>query len=186
MLAPPRGLITAGGGFPIAGMPGASRLYRATRCGRFRRCMKHKSRAVEQRDADKQGFLKVLAERGTVCAACAAIGRGRTTVYSWRETDEEFANAWDDIVETTTDEIERTLVELALKGYNEVETITDPSGGITEKVRRRMDPGSLRFLLGSRRREVYGERRQVEHRGDVTVKRVVFESEEPEPEEADL
>ena len=59
-----------------------------------------RSRAREATQAKrKERFLKELAKRANVSAAAKAAKVDRSTPYHWRETDPEFAAAWDEAVE---------------------------------------------------------------------------------------
>jgi hypothetical protein len=69
-------------------------------------------RTLARRDA----FLRLLGEGCSVAEAAKAIGLGRRTMYDWRGDDEDFGDAWDDAVETITEDIESALARAALGG----------------------------------------------------------------------
>lgn len=64
----------------------------------------------------KKRFLKELAEHKVIYKACEAVGVGRKTVRRWREADEEFRDAWDEIYERTTDQLEAASLKRAITG----------------------------------------------------------------------
>lgn len=73
----------------------------------------------------------------------AAIGIERTHYYRWRDQHPEFATAADAAIEAGTDRLEDIAVKRA----------EDQSDTL------------LIFLLKARRREKFGDRQQLEHRG---------------------
>lgn len=58
-------------------------------------------------------FLGALRDGLSINAACKASGVARRTAYDWREADPEFRKAWDDAVETGTDELEDVAIARA-------------------------------------------------------------------------
>jgi hypothetical protein len=93
---------------------------------------------LEKRDK----FLSILARGGSTSLAAKKAGIGRTTAYELRARDEEFKQQWDDAVEQGTDTLEDAAVDRAINGKSDTMII---------------------FLLKSRRKEKYAERR--EHTG---------------------
>lgn len=65
-----------------------------------------------------KAFLTALAHNGVVTYACEAAGIGRRTAYDRRETDTEFAAAWEDAVEEARDRIEAEAIRRAVDGYD--------------------------------------------------------------------
>lgn len=104
-----------------------------------------------------------------------AVGRigGR-----WRRDDTPFADAWDEIVESVTDKIEKEAVRIATEGTLEPVFYQGEQCGTVRKVH----PGLIQFLLERRRRSTYGRHDTV----DVNVddKRAVLVVEKP-AEDAD-
>ncbi len=88
-------------------------------------------------------FLAALGEGLSVAGAAKLAGVGRQTVYDWRKRDGEFAAAWDDAIETGTDNLE------------------------DEARRRPMSTSDtlMIFLLKARRPDKYKERRASELSG---------------------
>ena len=68
------------------------------------------------RTARKQVFLDELRQRYSVYHACKAAGIGRTTVYAWRQDDDEFAKAWDAALADAVDVLEASAYQRALEG----------------------------------------------------------------------
>ena len=68
------------------------------------------------RTARKQAFLDELRQKYSVYHACKAAGIGRTTVYAWRQDDDEFAKAWDAALADAVDVLEASAYQRALEG----------------------------------------------------------------------
>lgn len=68
-------------------------------------------------EAKKTEFLEHMRQAyGIVAIACEKSGIGRTTYYRWRDTDVEFAQAVDDILQTQGDFVESNLLRLIEHG----------------------------------------------------------------------
>ena len=61
-------------------------------------------------------FCQALAEGGSVSKAASAVGVSRNAMYKLRKRDEEFAQEWDDAVESGTDVLEDEAVRRAKEG----------------------------------------------------------------------
>ena len=70
----------------------------------------------DKRDTQKKRFIETLTQQGTVSCAAQAAGVSRMTAYRWRETDREFASAWDDAMGTAVDAVESALYQKARSG----------------------------------------------------------------------
>lgn len=92
-------------------------------------------------------WLEAYRETGTVSGACRQLGISRARAYRERQADEDFALAWHEIEQATTDEIEKTAVQIALEG----------------------NPTMLIFMLKCRKPEIYTERHHLEHSGSVSL-----------------
>ncbi len=64
-------------------------------------------------------FLATLAETGNVTRAAGAIGCGRSTVYEWREADDDFAKAWERAMRIATYGLEDEARRRAEEGVDE-------------------------------------------------------------------
>ena len=70
-------------------------------------------------DLAKAMFLAQLADAGMVTESAQAAGVDRKTVYNWRKTDKEFAQAWDDALVAGTEILEREATRRAVDGVEE-------------------------------------------------------------------
>ena len=98
----------------------------------------------KDRKANAQGvFVEQLVKGETITAAAKAAGICRRTAYSWRESDEAFAEAWDDALEIGTEKLETEATRRALESSDTL----------------------LIFLLKARRPNVYRDRVSAELTG---------------------
>src|ERR1700752_1218046 len=67
----------------------------------------------------QRGFLKALAETGSVTTAAEVAGTSRTRVYELRKADPVFATAWEEAEEIAADRLEDEARRRALKGVPE-------------------------------------------------------------------
>lgn len=88
-------------------------------------------------------FVTALAETGVVKAACEAVPVRRATVYTERDQDDAFRQAWDDAITTSVDALELEARRRALLTSDTL----------------------LIFLLKGGRPEKYRERQDVQHSG---------------------
>lgn len=112
---------------------------------------------------DRQAFLDAFDELGMVTAACEAIGISRQTAYQERQRNEDFAVAWADVEERSTERMEREAYRRAVEG------VTKPlvsAGKHVTDVTEYSD-GLLQFMLRARRPERYRENVKVEHAGGI-------------------
>ena len=87
-------------------------------------------------------FLEVLAEGSTVEKAARMAGVHRTTAWRQRQADREFAEAWDQAIESGTDLLEEVALQRATSGHSDM---------------------LLLALLKARRPERFQERQRLEH-----------------------
>lgn len=110
-------------------------------------------------------FLDAFRSTGMVTAACEAAGVSRSAAYEARQRDEDFALAWHDVEEETTEAMER---EAYRRGVEGVERPVYQGGKRVGKVREYSDT-LLIFMLKARRPEKYRERYDVNHSGRVDL-----------------
>ena len=53
----------------------------------------------------KEAFLEALASTGNATSSARKIGIGRSTAYSWRLSDPDFASRWEDAIAMATDRL---------------------------------------------------------------------------------
>lgn len=114
--------------------------------------------------AEKQAtFLKALARRGIVAAACRAARVSRTTVYERRRDDAEFAAAWEEAEEIAADVLEEEGWRRAHNGtLKPVYYQGDEVGAVRE-----YSDTLLIFLLKSRNPKKFKDNLDVNHRGTI-------------------
>ena len=105
-----------------------------------------------KRTPQKKGkFLKSLSTGiPNVARACRAAAIGRTLAYQWRKDDPDFAEQWENAYQNAIDNLEETAWKRAGREKNPSDTL-------------------LIFVLKSNRREIYGDRQQIEHQGKIEV-----------------
>ena len=106
----------------------------------------------------KASFLEALARTCNVTASCEIAGLPRETAYYWRSHDLDFSEAWDDALDRGLDALEDEVMRRAKDGV--VEPVFHDGKVVGEK--RRYSDGLAMFILKSRRRDVWGEHRQVD------------------------
>lgn len=115
----------------------------------------------EVNDIAMMMFLAELADSGTVTAAADIAGINKKTAYRWRDSDKEFAEAWDDALEIGTDGLEREAIRRARDG------LTKPvfQGGKRVGEVQEYSDTLLIFMLKARRPDKYRERVSAELTG---------------------
>jgi AcrR family transcriptional regulator len=73
----------------------------------------------EVNDLAKAVFLARLVDAMTITVAAESAGIDRATAYRWRESDAEFAEAWDAALEAGTDRLEQEAIRRARDGVEE-------------------------------------------------------------------
>jgi len=97
-------------------------------------------------------FLDALYDLGSVWHAAQRAGVRRQRTYQARKECPEFAEAWEDVVESVTDDIEECAVYRARYGDLELHQ------GIVVKDVRKFDTTLQIFMLKTRRRKVYEQK----------------------------
>lgn len=109
----------------------------------------------------KEKFLEELAIAPNVSAAARLAGTNRATAYRHRESDSEFAAAWDDALEQSTDDLVGECYRRATRGC---EKPVFHQGEQCGAIREYSDTLAI-FLLKSHRPSVYGDKSKIEHTG---------------------
>ncbi len=94
--------------------------------------------ASDKMDKKRQKALDGIVQGATVTAACKSAGIARSTWYKWLE-DPKFAKAVEEAYDQVTDEIETRLLDRVRTG----------------------DTTAIIFALKGRRRQVYGDKREI-------------------------
>lgn len=115
----------------------------------------------EVNDLAKAVIIAALAAGSTVLLAAQEAGVNKTTAYRWRESDEDFAQAWDEALEEGTDRLEQEALRRARDGVSKP---VFHKGSVVGHVQEYSDTLAI-FLLKARRPEVYRERASLEHTG---------------------
>ena len=71
------------------------------------------ARTEKREAAQREQFLAALSETASVTRACEITGLPRRTVYNWRATDPEFAQAWEVALDLGTDALEDEAIRRA-------------------------------------------------------------------------
>lgn len=102
-------------------------------------------------------FLVALAEVPVIAHACKAAGVNRVTAWRARETDPEFAKAWDDAMEEGIDRAEQEAFRRAVVGYEKPVWYKGELVG-AETVH---SDALLALILKGRRKKLYAERTEL-------------------------
>ena len=98
---------------------------------------------VKNKEKRRDHFLLCLANGDSVKHACEVSGIGRKTVYLWRSQDGDFAEAWDEAIESGVERLEDEAYRRALVGSDTL----------------------MIFLLKAKRPKVYADKQRLEHTG---------------------
>lgn len=113
----------------------------------------------------RQAFLRELARTGIVSKSADAVGISRQITYDWREKDAEFAAAMDDAMERAADQLEGEARRRAIEGVDEPVFYEGEQVATVKKYSDTL----LIFLLKGRRKAVFAERIDHDHKGNVTL-----------------
>ena len=101
-------------------------------------------------------FLDTLRDTFNVSKSASAISRHRSSLYKLRQADEEFAAAWNEVIEECLDELEEVVYQRAREGKQALYPI---------------------FVLKHRRPDRWGDRVKVEteQRSEIIVSLIPFD-----------
>lgn len=125
------------------------------------------------RQRARDAFLAELAKRGNVSAAAAIAQMSRVWFYEERKTDEAFAVAWDEALETAIDAMELEARRRAVEGIEKplIGRVGKDEDGIITTVREYSD-SLMTLLLKAHRPDKYRERTDVQHSGKLEIEYV--------------
>jgi hypothetical protein len=109
----------------------------------------------------KPAFLDAFAKTGNVSEAAKTAGISRQHAYYARDSDPDYAKAWDDAEQQSHDALEREAFRRAHEGVKDFKV--GPDGQFVEM--RKYSDTLLIFLLKARRPGKYRENVTVEHTG---------------------
>ncbi len=111
--------------------------------------------SADERRADWTGpFLAALASCPNVTAAARAAGITRKAAYDRRKADEDFAAAWQDALDQSTDALVGEMYRRAVEGTEEPVFYM---GGECGRIRRYSDRLAM-FLAKAFRRDQFGDK----------------------------
>jgi hypothetical protein len=119
----------------------------------------------------RQTRERVIAEFrrcGRVDMACASEGVDRSMHYDWLKKVPEYKAAFEEAREQVAGLLEDEAVRRAYHGTIKPVSIGGKLYMVTE-----MSDRLLEFLLKCRNREVFGDRQDLQHSGELTVKRLI-------------
>lgn len=129
-----------------------------------------RTQATEHMEADQAAFLSAMAVHGTITAAAKQIGHDRDIHYRWLREDTTYRERFDAANDQFADTLVAEAVRRARDGCDRYvvsagRLVTTVDGEpLTE---RQYSDTLLALLLKAHRRELYGDRQQVEHSGEV-------------------
>lgn len=112
-------------------------------------------------------FLQALAEGHTVSTAARTAGVARTTAYEVRAVDREFAAAWDVALEDGVQVLEEEVFRRAVQGITREKGIYHQGVRIDTEAITEFSDVLLMFYLKAKRPDIYRERTEVKHTGQV-------------------
>lgn len=137
----------------------------------------HEERELPKPDpkviAQQKVFLQEYAQRGTILAACEAIGIDRKRHYEWLEDPRypDYRRDFDAADEDAVDRWEAELVRRAVDGVEEIKRVEErPADAekptmIKTTTLHRYSDSLMPLLMRGRRRRVYDRRREIRHEG---------------------
>jgi hypothetical protein len=103
-------------------------------------------------------FLKALAAVPNIAAACRLAKVTRKAAYDRRKADPDFAAAWDEAIDAAVDDLVGEAWRRASFGTERPVFYMGEECGVVQEY----SDGLLMFLLKAHRRQVYGDKAQVE------------------------
>jgi len=106
----------------------------------------------------KKRFLEALTRTCNVSGSCEMAGLASETAYYWKSRNLDFSAAWHEALERGLDALEDEVMRRAKDG------VTEPvfyQGRVVGETRRHSDLLAM-FILKSKRRDVWGEKQQLD------------------------
>lgn len=118
----------------------------------------------------KKRFLKHFAETRSVARALELTPVDRSTAYTARKTDPEFGAAWLEVEDAMVDEMEAEAYRRAVEGVSK--PVVSAGKYVTDVTE--YSDSLLQFLLRHRRPDVYRERTEVQHSGEIGARQTTM------------
>lgn len=120
----------------------------------------------------KQQILELLASGFFVSEIATQLNITVRTIRQWRASDKVFAEDFADAESAFTDQIEREAIRRAKDGVlepviNNGKVVFDASG--EPMMTRKYSDGLIQFVLRGKRREVYGDKREVDQKTTIDL-----------------
>lgn len=128
---------------------------------------------VRHTNATRAKLLEEFRRVGRVDLACAAAGCDRDSHYRWMKKFPKYAADFEEAQKQALGLLEDEATRRAYHGTMKPVSVGGQVVMVTEFSDRLME-----FLLKCRGPEKYGERRELNHKGDLTVKRLIGVSED--------
>jgi hypothetical protein len=121
----------------------------------------------EQVKKIKKAFIESIGKGKTIIEASGASGVDRTTIWLWRQTDQEFDNKVIDVLDSRIQAVEDSLYVNAT-GYE----VVDKDGN---KKTIRGDTTAQIFFLKNRSKGRWKDRQEIEHSGKIELNNLTDE-----------
>lgn len=120
----------------------------------------------------KAQIVELIADGLFLSEICLQLGFTQKAVRKWRTEDKEFDELYTDAESTVTDTLEKEAVRRARNGV--LEPVISQGKVVLDQdnkplMIRRYSDGLMQFLLKGRRREVYGDKREVDAKVGIDV-----------------
>lgn len=112
-------------------------------------------------------FLERLADSASVSASAAHVNKSVRSAYRLRESDPEFAKAWDEALNIALDDLEQVLVQRAKNGVTQPHVVRGKEVGMTTTY----SDALAMFILRAKRPEVYGNAHNIKSTKKAVLKR---------------
>lgn len=122
----------------------------------------------------KQKICELISDGLFLSEICQELGLSPNTVRKWRHEDKDFDCCYTDAEASVTDTLEKEAVRRARNGVLEPvvsggKVVMDPDNPAKPLMVRRYSDSLMMFLLKGRRRETYGDKREVDAKVGIDV-----------------
>lgn len=115
-------------------------------------------------------FLDLLSQNTNVTKSCEMAALNRIHAYDLRDRDEKFRVAWDRAIETGTEALIDEATRRATEGVDDDVYGKDDDGNyIIIGTKNKRSDRLLEFMLKARKKDMFRDRSQIDHQGDIDV-----------------